>query len=207
MRLGWLAVGLLPASVLLTVPGVQAECPRDINDCGDEPFLPGDGSTTSSSSTIKTLYQYLTAGGYELTASVEMGSDGALRTGTTASVRMALSNATAMGRSNITISMHDAFGASFSGKQGAAFEFDPASGIEPAGSFQFRVDARAGGHVVIPIRLTVVDDAGTHEDFGVLNVPVRSEGVGPTFAGWFLPGLIGLALGAAVTALVLRRKR
>lgn len=207
MRVPVALVGLLALVMSSVGTPVAAQCPRNIHDCSDEPFLPGDGSTTSTSNTIKTLYQYLTAGGYELTASVEMDSDGALRSGTTASVRMALSNATAMGRSNITISMHDAFGASFSGKQGAAFEFDPASGIEPAGSFQFRVDARAGGHVVIPIRLTVVDDAGTHEDFGVLNVPVRSEGVGPTFAGWFLPGLIGLALGAAVTALVLRRKR
>lgn len=206
------AVALLAALAL--APAGAASCPEKINDCRAL-FSPTDPPLGAGST--QALYEVTTqvvAGGVEMTATmtakaVSTLAAGALvgaKAGVTGTLTIEIRNASAPGPVHVQLAFGDPTGASYDGNMtGFEFDYDPASDADPRGEFHFEITAEAGGSLVLPIQLSVEDEAGNHEAAMAVLAAETPEAHKPPM-GWLVPALIGLLVGALIAAIVLRRK-
>lgn len=188
----------------------QATCPKDIHDCGVSTPLPSyadDGGGLS-----------LAAGNYTLAAAIE-GNTAAAASVVSAqgSIQRVLfmevsAISTSSQPAHIVIDFTGATGISWTkNADGAspgsrfAFHLDPSTGLRPQGEFAFAPDSSKS--IIFPIKFTVTNDDGSmYESAGVLTWSGMTSQASAT-ANWALPGIVGLAVGVLLSAVVMRRRR
>lgn len=201
-----LGVGIAPLAV--------AQCPQRINDCGDLLSLPEDEGPPVGAGPGEDDYEVTTnvvAAGIEMTATMTAQATstfaaGALAgadAGVTGTLTITISNASASAPVHVRLVFGDPTGARYEENMtGFEFDYDPASGIEPRGEFRFEITAKAGASLVLPIQLSVEDQAGNHESAMAVLVAETPEAEAP--GGWLVPAILGFLLGALLISIVMR---
>lgn len=192
---------------LVFVPAAQAECPRPMNDCGITiPLPPSSGRGNSIE---------LAVGVYNLVANTSLGAGGdEASKGDTGGVTLRVySKSQSAAPVTITIDIAGAVGVNWTRIEGQTndtrtfrFAFDPATGLEPTGTFPFEVDG-SGDTIVLPVRFAVQESAGPlQERAGFLTMDVDQDGGSSWMSAWLVPSLAGLVVGALLSFALLRRK-
>lgn len=190
----------------LFAPVAQAECPRPLNDCGvNVPLPPSSGRGNSIE---------LAVGVYNLVANTSLDSGaGEASKGDEGSVTLRVySKSQSAAPVTITIDIAGAVGVDWTRIEGQTndtrtfrFAFDPATGLEPTGTFPFEVDG-SGDTIVFPVRFDVQESGGPmQERSGFLTMDVDPAS-GTSMSSWIVPSLAGLVVGALLSFVLLRRK-
>lgn len=192
---------------LLIVPVGQAPCPENVKDC--QAIVQ---KLTSSAGTSVTAQ--LTAGNYFLDATLDVG--GKAKEGSQGMVIVTVSaNSASAAPANLSFTLAGAVGVTWDltdtdglAEPGYGFTYDPAQVGAAFPTWTFRFQVNDTSQIVVPIGFAAQEPGGPRQtDAGLLPMNVASDGGRMTLAQWALPALLGLVVGALLSAVLLRRRK
>lgn len=201
-----LATGLCATLLVVLLIGVPvgAQCPPRINDCGEWVEMPALPVGSFSGAPEEAVRAIVSASSFEATATMAV-KDGAVRAGSTTTIHLTLRATGAVANGTIVRVGFDGSSGAVLADGDGYYEF-PYPGGATSGEIDVEVTASARGAVSLPFFLEVrTPDGATQRDVAVLSAGVAGKSTG-SWGAWLMPAVLGVLVGAAFTAVVMRRK-